>query len=687
MNLSHMGPLPLGDRNDTQEQLSLKALRNRLPQDKFLVRDERIDDKGVDVVLEAKLEVRMPTKAGGEELMHSFTNCRAQAQLKSIDDPEPNQDGSVSCSIDTSNLNYLLNGQCPIYFLWLASADEIRYAWAKDEWRRLDAEKPDWMSQGAFTIRFQNVLDGAAVDSIHERIIREAQFSRRISETVARSATSEQVVVGINPQSLETSDPVRIRDLLMSSGMTFVAAGFGRQVLDLAALLNPADRSSPRVQMVCAYAHYTMGRYDQARGLAAEASLKTGALPALDRNFLATIRNASEHQTGRISLEEYVRREEDQANEDADAHVAHRLESLRFALIHEREPSQREPLIADLRRLVSDIQTNPAASDSFKLQARIVLLAAEGDELVVVLLHELVYARMRHGTQLPTGRRALDGARRMHQLLDQWRRQSDQAVQDAIGQSHPILIGDARAARVTVSCALLLQMQLNAISNEQPFSPPPEMFAGLISEAEAACDVYAAAGAFEGELRAKLLIADLLEFAGRTDEARALACEVIPQAQAMDYVHLTDRAQGHASGQTIAKDFERLYRERLAKDDTLALAEESDDKMRELARASIESHAIPLDRLPVVEREWLSLRDIAREQVNWCEQLEMTQDLRHTLSRSTLYVRDPARRCLCKKHGHESQIADPDWQTIIRAFKQVYCDGCPDRSPKEQPTS
>ena len=49
----------------------------------------------------------------------------------------------------------------------------------------------------------------------------------------------------------------------MSGGMTIVAAGFGRQALDLAALLNPADRSSPRIQMVCAYAHYTMGRYDQ----------------------------------------------------------------------------------------------------------------------------------------------------------------------------------------------------------------------------------------------------------------------------------------------------------------------------------------------------------------------------------------------------------------------------------------
>ena len=186
MNPTDMGPLPLGDRQDTQQQLSLKALRNRMPEDKFLVRDERTDDKGVDVALEVKVEVRVPTKSGGEEVMHAFTNCRAQGQLKSIDAPEPNVDGSVSYSIDTSNLNYLLNGQSPLYFLWLAPTNEIRYAWAKDEWRRLDVEKPEWMKQGTFTIRFRTVLDAAAIDTIYERIVKEARFARTINEILAQ---------------------------------------------------------------------------------------------------------------------------------------------------------------------------------------------------------------------------------------------------------------------------------------------------------------------------------------------------------------------------------------------------------------------------------------------------------------------------------------------------------------------
>ena len=36
-----------------------------------------------------------------------------------------------------------------------------------------------------------------------------------------------------------------------------------------------------------------------------------------------------------------------------------------------------------------------------------------------------------------------------------------------------------------------------------------------------------------------------------------------------------------------------------------------------------------------------------------------------------------------EKHRHELRIAEPDWQTIIRAVKQVHRDDSRDRSPKE----
>jgi hypothetical protein len=163
------GPLPRGDRQDTLQQLSLKALRNALPAELFLLRDERVDDKGIDMSLEAKV--------GG-----AFTNCRSQVQLKSTDDgPERlNRDRSYSLSVTTANLNYMLNGPSPLYIIWFYPTNELRYAWASDVCEAIAESNPDWMEQESVTIRFVSVLSPEHLREIHDRILREAKMQREL---------------------------------------------------------------------------------------------------------------------------------------------------------------------------------------------------------------------------------------------------------------------------------------------------------------------------------------------------------------------------------------------------------------------------------------------------------------------------------------------------------------------------
>lgn len=141
---SDLGPLPQSDRNRELQELSLRAFRQILTVDRFVVRDERIDDAGVDASLELLINGR-------------FTNMRAQIQLKSTDKLEINNDGSVSLSIAVSNLNYLLNGASPLYILFVVPRNELRFVWARDERRRIDQENPSWMQQETITIRFKNL--------------------------------------------------------------------------------------------------------------------------------------------------------------------------------------------------------------------------------------------------------------------------------------------------------------------------------------------------------------------------------------------------------------------------------------------------------------------------------------------------------------------------------------------------
>jgi hypothetical protein len=135
----------MADRNAELQRRSLGALRALLPNDKFVFRDERIDDAGVDGSLELLID-------------SAYTDLRSQIQIKSTESTPSNRDGTISISINVSNLNYLLNGSSPLYLLYVVPDNEFRFAWASDERKRLDRTNSNWIDQRTVTLRFMNVL-------------------------------------------------------------------------------------------------------------------------------------------------------------------------------------------------------------------------------------------------------------------------------------------------------------------------------------------------------------------------------------------------------------------------------------------------------------------------------------------------------------------------------------------------
>jgi hypothetical protein len=680
-----LGPLPLGDRQDTLQQLSLKALRNRLPEDKFLVRDERTDDKGVDIALEAKVEVRVPKKAGGEEVMHGFTNCRGQGQLKSIDNPEPNADGSVSYSIETINLNYLLYGPNPIYFLWLAPTDEIRYAWAKDEWRRLDAENPGWRSQGTFTIRFRNVLDTKAVDAIHERIVTEARFVRRINEILARASLSEGVVVSIDPKSLASTDPLQLYQWITSSGRTIVSSGYGVKVLEWFGVLNPEHRRDARVNLVAAYAQVSLGRNYEAAGSLSVAKLGADGLSPEDREFLGYLDDVCAYQTSRIDQAEYLRREGERgANKTGVAAAGHRLEVLRQERLRSQDRDRRAELLEEMRSAAVQVYTAADARPAHKLNARIHLMSAEGDALIGRFTEESAQIEARKEMGFPSLAVDRQAGGEIAGAWEEWEKGARSCIEDAATEGHPLLLADAVTARASVYQAFILTKRMQAAALHEPWEPPQGLIGKLMQEVERAMVIYRQAGNLEGETRSKLLLADLFDASGQEQAAKNLAEGAVGVARAMGYSRLESHAREYLDGRTLFQIFQAELAKREAVDEDVRIADETDEAVRRMARFSLASLRLPQDRLPVLEREAASLRLIARERVNFCRHIGLIQDLSHTLSPTTCYATDPSHACVCEKLGHRSNVESTDAATVIGAFKRAYCDSCLKRNPKRR---
>jgi hypothetical protein len=666
----NMGPLPEGDRQDTLQQLSLKALRNRLPEDRFLFRRESEDDKGIDGTLEAKVNGR-------------FTNCRANAQLKSTDKPKRHLDGSVSCVIDTSNLNYLLNGSTPIYFLWVEPDQEMRYAWAWDEWRRLDGENPNWREQGSFTVRFQDVLDAGAVEAIYERVINEARLGREVHETLTRSALSERVVVSIDPKHLTSDDPEKVFGWITSSGLTIASSGYGKQVQQWLDILDTTRRRDARVQLVAAFAQAGLGRYHAAAGHLAEAGMRRSTLSEPDRRVLDYLQDVCGYQTGQMDRGEYLRRERERADQRTGTAAAqHRMEVLRQEWLHTDDRSARAELLGRMRETGREIQSAVDAAPGQKILARLNVLFAEGDDLIGRLSHEVMLRCSRQSIGIPAEAAARDAQRDAAKKWEEWEKEAQSLIREAETVKHPLLVAEAVMARLTVLQSLLSSRRMEAFVSGAVWEAPASICEGLSREVESAIEVFRRADSLEGETRAKLLLADFRYLAGNREGATVLAQEALAVAPAMNYPRLESHAREYTDGPTTFEQFQALIAGRRAQDEDVLLAEDTDEGLLRLARYLLEVRRLPEDRLPVLVRDAQSLRLIAQERLGWCRHINLKQDLTHTMLPQTAYLTDPDRFCVCEKHGYEASIRHPDPEAVINAFKRAYCDGCKDRSPK-----
>jgi hypothetical protein len=662
----NLGPLPKADRNAELQRKSIAQFQASLPPNQFVFRDERSEDAGVD----GSLEVLVDGK---------YTNLRSQVQLKATDADNMNSDGSVSLSVRVANLNYLLNGPSPIYVLHIESRDELRFAWARDERRRLDQVNPEWPKQESITIRFDAIITRETLQLIHQRIREEAQFQRKLTDILDSASSTEQIVVRIDSETLAITDPQEAKRILLNSGTAIVSAGYAREVKNLIRLLDEKDAQTPRILLVQAHAEFNQRRYESALALIRDASLNLDQLSEEDQLFLRTVRDGSEFQTGRITIVEFSHRLDEITRSNTGGFaLSNRLTQLRYALHAERGLEQRVVLLAQLQDLVNEV-VQSEVSTAFKIHARICLVEAEGYQFVLRSMREIGDAHIR----LMLGRNTDFASMFASQsaAMKEWNEEAVAVLTDANELGSPTLVADAMLTRGSVSHMILTNQKVLSAMFQQPIKLSDEFIESNINNAKHAVSIFNQAGNLEGELRSKMLIADLFDLMGRKDDAREIASYVLPRAKAMNYAATLQRAEDHLSGRSFHSKLDESSRPKSQTEKAQSLSQKSHEEMRADAVQMLTILDLPAERLPVLEREYESLRSVAREQLSWCSHIEIIQDKRHELHPSTHYRTDPTRFGMCTLHGYRSNLGNSDWLAVIELFKATYCEGCPDKCP------
>jgi tetratricopeptide (TPR) repeat protein len=668
-----LGPLPQSDENAELQRSSIKGLNSLLQgQDALIFRDERIEDYGVDGSFEVKLHGAM-------------TNFRAKVQLKGTASLEPNQDGSVSLPVRAANLNYLLNGPSPIYLLFDAKKREFWHVWAHDEYRRLEAANPGWRQQERVTLRFSKRLVQDGLTAIVDRVLREGCMHRQIHDSLARSTTSDPLVVSIDTASLEVTNPEQAQHILLASGLAIVAAGFPREALRMLDLVDSRAKGLPRLQLTAGYADYMLGKYLDALGHIRQALVRNDELSERDRTFLGRLKDICEFRVGIIDDPTYRKRTDERARslhglESLEA----RLEAAYSRFWSERDAKRREALAAEIREATAEILRHRDATEAAKLGARLILLYVEGTCAALAVIHQVGMYRIRKAMFVAPTKGTMNDYRQAISRQATWGASSDAALREANNFGHPILIAEAIRVSVTFRLGQLLEQRLDALWLDKEFQIPGPVAGKMLQDIASASEIDKISGSIEGRLRSDIINADILEALGDLDSAKKLAMRIHPEAEAMGFENIAQRAKDLLDERTTLMEFERELKRFKSADQDGWFSDVSDEELREFGRETLEAMGLPSSRLRVMEQYCESLRHIARERCHWCRHLQMLEDLTQTQDRATAFIALPNRRCICEKFGYGTNIVTSDAQALIGAFKRLYCAGCKDRSPKQE---
>lgn len=658
--------LPKVDENYEIQAESLKAFNAFLPADAYCFREESVADFGVD----GSLELFEQGQA---------TNFRAQVQMKGTRSLEPNQDGSYSLNdVATTNLQYLLNGQIPIYILHIQPIGEFRYVWARDEFKRLAKENPKWLDQKTVTIRFREILNDVTLNQIKEQIIRESSFRRQMSEML-RIADSPSVRVEIDPDDLSITDPDEVYRSLSNGGINLINEGYALTVIEKINWLEGKHRNDPKIRLVHAYGEYMRTRYRTAIEILDLLDVEGHTLPAGDLVIARWIRASSQYQTGVIDSETYTQNLGEIANDENTSEFSnYRFEYIRRQLLSEENLDSRSVLGIQLQAEFDKLPARDAHSEAglgFRFiifQSQLALLVGElSKDMQRITLRKRLYKDA--NTTVPDIANVLAKTR---QRLDTWFTGMDEIANET---QNPILKAD-----VAVEKVMLVNHQAGLTSfhsNINGVKLPP-IDAEFVRQCKisllAAIDIYTAFGVHERRLRAQVCLADLLSFSGDGDASDQLFAEVSAASNKMSYSNVEMN-----STHPLSKLQERIDERNAGFEADEAWASKTEEELAQFAQQMLDNVGLPQNRIANLLTDVKANQDVCRERLNWCDQIQLIQDLTHTRNPETCYARPLKFWAVCSRFGYETIIPNGDSGAVIDAFKKAYCNFCTNRSPKK----
>jgi len=546
MNGILQGPLPQTCNQHELEENSMRAIMNMFPTNRFVIREITGRDAGTDRLIEAKAEM-------------AYTNCCAFAQIKSTEKFAPNSDGSISVEIAVSNIVYMRNGTCPIYILWVAETNELRYVWVKDI---LNSYDYGWQKQQTLTIRFEKKINSQALDEIHQRIIRESILARDIRENISRFAQPSPLFA-IDQETLKIGTPDEAKSVLLKTGMEIVLCGNPCGVEMLYNRLQDGDKADPNLLLPLAYASLEKGDYDSSKNIIRRITLQKGELTRTNYLHYQWINNYCDFVLKRKNIDDYVK-DLDLINITTSGtdNLIYRLEmeftkylQCHLNLWKNESETENDTKKAEARKNIDDlceeIDRSSTTDQSIAHTAIIVKNLVDGLEISQRIARcQLRITVLLSNREFP--KREYNDLAAFVEAYNNWYKEMLSKIMhyEQISNRHFYFYVVTQASTIVVSTLSILVIGQHVDCRVNPIYDA--MLTDTIYRTESAIKYYEATHMTGRLIRARLTQMNLYELAGKFEESRTIAKDNIAIASILfDDEKLLNEYKDHLAGNSV----------------------------------------------------------------------------------------------------------------------------------------
>ncbi len=242
-NTSQKAFLPRCNPTEDLETISRNKLSLLFTPSLFEVRNELQRDKGIDFIVELKQD-------------STYTNFRFAIQLKSTASAKANKDQSFSYSVDVANINYLLNYGMPAYYILYDHATDIFYfEQVHKVFQALIKKYPPEKFPNQFKINFSKHLTSETIKEIYQTTLENGVLLRQLNAHLSLS-TTPGIIIDDEKDVYSVEQNLAFID---QYGFLLLNRAEHKRIIEIEQRTHPRKVTSPIFNLVCGVAYFQQG--------------------------------------------------------------------------------------------------------------------------------------------------------------------------------------------------------------------------------------------------------------------------------------------------------------------------------------------------------------------------------------------------------------------------------------------